>query len=285
MRQSKHPSSETRIPVVLSWSLVGGIYWLLAMLLSTYPSTWLPGCSTGHSWAGSRGENISLAPSGAAFTGYVAIDHGAVPDDTPLFHQVLQSFEPPMHDGNNVLVSLSPVEDEGYGPANVRVATMSTHTRPSEWQDLSPAMHRIKKEAFRLKFMSALDHALPGAGAALVHAEFASPRSFQRYTRRLVGAVGGAPVLRSNSNFFAVDPDVFGPGIWVVGDSVFPGQGTMATVMSAIRVVERITGVSWDQLRRQARPPAVHERAATIGQKGGSMVEPDDGLVSRFESF
>jgi phytoene dehydrogenase-like protein len=86
----------------------------------------------------------------------------------------------------------------------------------------------------------------------LVHQEFASPRSFQRYTRRTLGAVGGPPVSRRNSNFLAVGSDVFGPGIWVVGDSVFPGQGTMAAVLSAIRVVERITGKTWDSLRADA---------------------------------
>ena len=52
-----------------------------------------------------------------------------------------------------------------------------------------------------------------------------------------------------NSNFLAVGPDVLGPGLWVVGDSVFPGQGTMATVLSAIRVVERITGIAWTWVR------------------------------------
>jgi hypothetical protein len=64
-------------------------------------------------------------------------------------------------------------------------------------------------------------------------------------------------VSRSNSNFLAVGSDVFGRGLWVVGDSVFPGQGTMATVLSAIRVVERITGRSWSNIR---------ERAATAGR-------------------
>jgi hypothetical protein len=64
--------------------------------------------------------------------------------------------------------------------------------------------------------------------------------------------VGGPPVSRTNSNFLAVGSDVFGPGLWVVGDSVFPGQGTMAVVLSAVRVVERITGRSWEALRRRA---------------------------------
>ena len=31
--------------------------------------------------------------------------------------------------------------------------------------------------------------------------------------------------------FYWLPADVFGPGLWLVGDSVFPGQGTMATVL------------------------------------------------------
>jgi phytoene dehydrogenase-like protein len=75
----------------------------------------------------------------SAFTGYVAIDRSAVADNTPLFHQVLRAYDRPVHDGNNVLISLSAPEDESYGPAHCRVATMSTHTRPAEWQGLDRA--------------------------------------------------------------------------------------------------------------------------------------------------
>ncbi len=200
-----------------------------------------------------RSERKSRA-AWSAFTGYLAIGRDAVPDETPLFHQVLQSYDRPLHDGNNVLVSLSPVEDEGYGPPTVRVATLSTHTRPGDWEDLDADAYRAKKADYETRLLSAMARALPDAPTALAHAEFASPRSFRRYTRRTAGAVGGAPVSRSNSNFLAVDPGVLGPGLWVVGDSVFPGQGTMATALSAIRVVERIAGISWTTMRAMPRP-------------------------------
>ena len=195
-----------------------------------------------------RAERKSRA-AWSAFTGYLAVRRDAVPDETPLFHQVLQAYDRPLHDGNNVLVSLSPVGDEGYGPRDVRVATLSTHTRPADWDGLGAEEHRAKKADLERRLLAALGRALPDAPSALVHAEFATPRSFRRYTRRTAGAVGGAPVSRSNSQFLAVGPDVLGPGLWIVGDSVFPGQGTMATVLSAIRVVERITGVSWTGMR------------------------------------
>jgi phytoene dehydrogenase-like protein len=156
-----------------------------------------------------------------------------------------------------VLVSLSPPGDEGYGPGHVRVATMSTHTRLANWQGLDREEYERKKANYRRMMLAALGRALPEAPGAIVHAEFASPGSFRCYTRRTGGAVGGPPVARSNCNFLAVGPDVLGPGLWVVGDSVFPGQGTMATVLWAIRVVERITGRSWANIR---------ERATTAGQ-------------------
>ena len=220
-----------------------------------------------------RSERKSRA-AWSAFTGYLAIGRDAVPDETPLFHQVLQSYDRPLHDGNNVLVSLSPVEDEGYGPPTVRVATLSTHTRPGDWEDLDADAYRAKKADYEARLLAAMARALPDAPTALAHAEFASPRSFRRYTRRTAGAVGGAPVSRSNSNFLAVDSGVLGPGLWVVGDSVFPGQGTMATVLSAIRVVERITGVSWTTMRAMPRPWTARSRDGPPDSMLRSMTIP-----------
>ncbi|WZP00430.1 NAD(P)/FAD-dependent oxidoreductase [Isosphaeraceae bacterium EP7] len=195
------------------------------------------------------GQERKSRAAWGAFTGYLAIGAAAVPDDAPLFHQVLQSYDLPPHDGNNVLVSLSPPGDEGYGPPSVRVATLSTHTRPQDWDGLDAATYAARKADYRGRLLAALGRALPDAPGALRHEEFASPRSFRRYTRRTLGAVGGPPVSRRNSNLLAVGPNALGPGLWLVGDSVFPGQGTMATVLSAARVVERITGQPWRKLK------------------------------------
>ena len=202
-----------------------------------------------------------------AVTAYLAIDRRAVPDESPLFHQILQEYNRPIHDGNNVLVSLSPVEDPGYGPANVRVATLSTHTEPSVWAGLDGVAYASRKAVYRERLLRALGRALPDAPSALVHAEFSTPRSFARYTRRKLGAVGGPPVSRSNSTFLAVDADVLGPGLWVVGDSVFPGQGTMATVLSAIRVVERIAGVNRSKVKVGNSVLNLHPAAKADGRE------------------
>jgi len=187
----------------------------------------------------------------SACTAYVAIDRRAIPDDAPLFHQVLLDYRRPIHDGNNTLISLSPVGDRAYGPPDVRVATLSTHVKPEEWTGLDQSAHQRLKGFYRSRFHEALNRALPGVETALVHEEIGTPRSFQRYVRRRSGAVGGPPASRANSLFRAVGSDILGDGLWLVGDSVFPGQGTMAVALSAIRVIERITGKSWAQIRAE----------------------------------
>jgi phytoene dehydrogenase-like protein len=214
----------------------------------------------------------------SAVTGYLAIDRAAVPDDAPPFHQVLQDYDRPIRDGNNVLISLSTPGDPGYGPPDVRVATLSTHTRPSEWSGLGHDEYAAKKAAHRDRLLSALRRALPDAPSALRHAEFATRRSFQRYTRPTAGAGGGPPVSRRNSIFLAVGSDVLGPGLWVVGDSVFPGQGTMAVVLSAIRVVERITGESWATMKADPPPDLL---APMSGARPGSFASSHPAAAGR----
>ena len=182
----------------------------------------------------------------SAVTGYVAFARSAIDDQAPLFHQVLGDYDGPIHDGNNVLLSLSPVEDLGYAPMGLRVASLSTHTPPDDWRGLDRASHDARKARFEAMFRQAIDRALPGSSESIRHFEVGTPRSFARYTRRTDGAVGGPPVSHRNGVLRAVGPDALGPGCWLVGDSVFPGQGTMAVVLSAIRVIERITGIPWN---------------------------------------
>lgn len=191
-------------------------------------------------------------PAWSAFTAYAAIDAAAVADRPALFHHVLQDYGQPIHDANNVLISLSPPGDLGYAPAALRTLTMSTHVKPEVWFDSDRPAYEARKAEYGARMRRALDRAFPGIGGAIRHIEFATPRSFARYTRRTLGRVGGPPVSRSRSNLMAVDAGVLGPGLWVVGDSVFPGQGTMAVVMGAMRALERITERGVAQRQKKA---------------------------------
>ncbi len=78
------------------------------------------------------------------------------------------------------------------------------------------------------------------------------------------GAFGGPTVSRSGSNFPAIGPDVFGPSLRLVGDSVFAAAGVMAAVLSATWVVARVTGSTWAPMR-MAEPLA--EKAGIASEK------------------
>lgn len=68
----------------------------------------------------------------------------------------------------------------------------------------------------------------------------ASPRTFQRFTGRANGAVGGIPRRFGWHNYRGLLPDAVRPGFWLVGDSQFPGQSTLATALGGARVAMRI---------------------------------------------
>ncbi|HKI31185.1 MAG TPA: hypothetical protein VKA46_04915 [Gemmataceae bacterium] len=71
-------------------------------------------------------------------------------------------------------------------------------------------------------------------------AEFATPRTYERFTRRPRGAVGGTRQSLANSNQHAIPHDVGVPGFWLAGDTTWPGLGTVACVHGSRLVAEAI---------------------------------------------
>jgi phytoene dehydrogenase-like protein len=63
----------------------------------------------------------------------------------------------------------------------------------------------------------------------------ASPRTWQRFTGRPAGKVGGAPRRAGWHNYLDLAPQQATRGLWLVGDSVFPGQSALATALGGQR--------------------------------------------------
>ncbi|HBY95519.1 MAG TPA: hypothetical protein DEP84_16445 [Chloroflexi bacterium] len=61
--------------------------------------------------------------------------------------------------------------------------------------------------------------------------------TFERYTRRTHGLVGGFPQTSLGT---ALGPRLPVEGLWMVGDSIFPGQSTAGVTLGALRVVDSI---------------------------------------------
>jgi phytoene dehydrogenase-like protein len=83
--------------------------------------------------------------------------------------------------------------------------------------------------------------ALPNLRSHIHYQQAGTPVSFWRYTRRHHGMVGGLPQHLRNSGLFSLGPRAAGiAGLWLVGDSTFPGQSTAAVTQSGIRAYRAI---------------------------------------------
>jgi C-3',4' desaturase CrtD len=172
-----------------------------------------------------------------AFMLYVGLDGAAVPATFPLHHQVVRGE--PMGNGNTVFLSLSPAWDEGRAPQGRRTLTVSTHTELEPWWDLyehDRKAYQTRKQAYADRVMTAAEVALPGLRDAAGLVLPGTPVTFQRFTRRLWGWVGGFP---QTSLTRAWGPRL-APGLWLVGDSVFPGQSVPAVALGGLRVARSL---------------------------------------------
>ncbi len=176
-------------------------------------------------------------PGWGAFMVYVGLDARAAPDDLPLHHQVI--VREPLGEGNSVFLSLSPTWDKGRAPAGRRALTISTHTALEPWWRLfhyDPRHYERRKAHYVERMVRAAERVLPGLRTAANLIMPGTPVTFQRFTRRAMGWVGGFP---QTSIFQAWGPRL-GNGLWMVGDSIFPGQSTAAVALGGMRVARAI---------------------------------------------
>lgn len=172
-----------------------------------------------------------------AFMTYVGLDAAAVPPNFPLHHQVI--VKEPLGEGNTIFMSLSPDWDQGRAPQGRRALTISTHTQLQPWWTLfehdRPA-YEARKQAYAERMLKTAMRILPTLREAAELIMPGTPVTFQRFTRRDWGWVGGFPQV----DLFRAWPPRLSPNLWMVGDSIFPGQSTAAVAMGGLRVATDI---------------------------------------------
>ena len=189
--------------------------------------------------APSRLRSLPNAPQdgwGAVMV-YAGVDSRLIPDDLPLHQQIVAGE--PMGEGNTVFLSFSPEWDQGRAPAGQRVLTMSTHTQLAPWWQLrnsDEAGYEARKQVYLEKMLGVARQAFPWLHEAIRFSMVGTPITFERFTRRHMGWVGGFP----QTNLFRAWAPKLQPGLWMVGDSIFPGQSTAAVALGGLRVASGV---------------------------------------------
>lgn len=183
----------------------------------------------------------SLAPhpedGWGAFMAYVGIDSQAIPDDFALHHQVI--IREPLGEGNTIFLSISPPWDRGRAPDGKRAITISTHTRLNDWWNLyeqDRQGYETRKQAYLVRLLEVAERIIPNLREASDLELPGSPVTFERFTHRAWGWVGGFP----QTSLFRLQGPRLSPGLWMVGDSIFPGQSTAAVALGGLRVANDV---------------------------------------------
>ncbi len=173
-----------------------------------------------------------------AFVVHAGVRAADIPQ-TITHHQAIVDVNQPLGEGNSVFISLSPLDDPSRAPNGMRAAILSTHTRIAGWQGLNEAAYEQRKAAYAEKVLAAAERALPGFRAAAELVLPGTPHTYEFYTRRPFGMVGGFP---QTSLFAARGPQTGLRNLWLVGDSIFPGQSTAGVTLGALRVAKLVNG-------------------------------------------
>ena len=145
--------------------------------------------------------------------------------------------------GNHAFCSISGAEDPGRAPGRpgeLRTITVSTHVPVRELQALPESRRGEWIAGIQERTAGLVARLAPEWHAGLVHSMTASPRTFERFTGRHLGLVGGIPRQAG----LKVYTDALGgpvlPGLQLVGDSVFPGQSILAAALGGTRAAARM---------------------------------------------
>jgi phytoene dehydrogenase-like protein len=160
-------------------------------------------------------------------------------------HQLMQDYARPLGEGNNMFVSVSAPGDTDSAPPGHRAVMISTHTELSTWDGLPEPEYQRRKREIGDRLVAYARRAYPRLADRAVVRQVGTPRTYERFAFRPRGAVGGARQTLRNTNQRALPHDLGGPGFWLVGDSTWPGLGTVACVLGS-RIVH-------DGIRRAAR--------------------------------
>jgi C-3',4' desaturase CrtD len=197
-----------------------------------------------------------VAALGGAVVVFLGVPEAEVAGQEFTHHQLLQDYARPLGNGNNMFISVSAADDTDSAPEGSRAVMISTHCDLESWEGLSPETYRTRKREAGERLIALAGRVYPGLGRDAVVCEVATPRTYERFTGRPRGAVGGVRQTLGNTNQHAIGNNPGVPGYWLVGDSTWPGLGTVACCLGSRHVAE---GVLAGAIRRR---PSLHPGTA-----------------------
>lgn len=146
----------------------------------------------------------------------------------------------PFIEGNHLFCSISADDETERAPAGRRTVTVSTHIPMAAFRAMRDDARADYVARVQTAMRATLEARAPEIAGAVTSAMTASPRTFERFTRRAEGLVGGIPRRAGLSHYRDLVPAEALRGVYLVGDSVFPGQSTLAVAIGGQKTAARV---------------------------------------------
>ncbi|MFH6993587.1 phytoene desaturase family protein [Flavobacterium sp. FlaQc-48] len=169
---------------------------------------------------------------GSAIVVFLGVPELEVSNHTLTHHQILLDYETKLGNGNNMFISISAKDDIISAPAGFRAVMLSTHCEVLEWQNLTETAYQAKKQNIGQYLIAQARKVYPDLAHNPIIYEIGTPRTYQKFTGRINGSVGGFKQTLKNSNSKAIPQDIGVRNFWLAGDNTWPGLGTVAGLIS-----------------------------------------------------
>ncbi|MBL1174974.1 C-3',4' desaturase CrtD [Pantanalinema sp. GBBB05] len=187
-----------------------------------------------------------LPPASGAFVIYLGVDQSAIPPNCPPHLQFLYDYDGAIGENNSLFVSVSRPGD-GRAPVGKATIIASSFTETSIWWDgenegTGEAQQRYErlKQQYTDAAIARLSQFFHLTQETLLVVEAGTPCTFARYTGRDRGIVGGIGQRVPTFGPFGFANRTPIQGLWLVGDSTHPGEGTAGVSYSALTAVRQI---------------------------------------------
>ncbi len=173
---------------------------------------------------------------------YRVLEAGSLANrDEPHHLELVSNRDEPFVEGNHVFCSLSGADEPRVsGAPGARTLTVSTHVPMRKLQSMGEAERGAYIGWVQQRMRDTISRLAPELDARVRLEMTGSPRTFARFTGRPDGYVGGVPRRAGLGNYQLLGPTRVRPGLYLCGDTCFPGQSTLAVALSGVKVAERV---------------------------------------------
>ena len=157
--------------------------------------------------------------------------HQQIPNPI-LHHQIHLTKSLGFEGSGSIFISLSAGDDCRRSPEGICVASVSAHVKLGGDKpiDKEKALQIVLEELERQGFFKKAD---------VISTHASTPSSWKEWTLREGGFVGGYPQYTSIKPWNMMDARV-GKGLYVCGDSIYPGQGIPGVALSGLIAAEKL---------------------------------------------